>query len=173
MAPRRVCLGVITGAHGVRGEVRLRPYTAEPDAVDRYGEVEDARGERRYALDVIRVGPRGVVARIAGVADRDAALALRGVELWVPRERLPAPEPDEWYVDDLKGLAVVDGREVPFGRVRAVVDHGGGDVVEITTDDGRELVLPFTAANFPEVDVAAGRIVAVLPEELEAAGDRR
>jgi len=168
MVPARVCLGVITGAHGVRGEVKVRPFTAEPGAVDRYGEVEDTAGTRRLSLRVVRVSARGVIARIDGIAERDAAEALRGTELWVPRERLPEPEPDEWYVDDLKGLAVVDTEGAPVGRVRAVVDHGGGDVVEIVTDGGRELVLPFTTANFPEVDPAAGRLVTALPEEIEA-----
>jgi len=168
MAARRVCLGVITGAHGVRGEVKVRPFTAEPDALDAYGEVEDAPGRRRFALTVTRVSAKGVICRIAGVDDRDAALALRGTELWLPRERLPEPDADEWYVDDLKGLAVVDTRGRPLGRVRAVVDHGGGDVVEILADDGRELVVPFTRAHVPEVDLEGGRLVVAAPEWVEA-----
>lgn len=170
MAARRVCLGVITGAHGVRGELKVRPFTAAPDALDAYGEVEDARGERRFALTVVRVGPKGVIVRIAGVDDRDAALALSGIELWLPRERLPEPAEEEWYVDDLKGLAVVDPAGASLGRVRAVVDHGGGDVVEIVTDEGRELVVPFTRAHVPAVDLAAGRLVVAAPEWLEAGG---
>jgi 16S rRNA processing protein RimM len=170
MAARRVCLGVITGAHGVRGEVKVRPFTAEPDALDAYGELETAAGDRRLALTVQRVGAKGVICRIAGVEDRDGALALRGTELWLPRERLPEPDEDEWYVDDLKGLQVVDPDGAPLGRVRAVADHGGGDVVEIVTDDGRELVVPFTRAHVPEIDVAAGRLVVAAPEWVEAGG---
>lgn len=171
MAARRVCLGVITGAHGVRGEVKVRPFTAEPDALDAYGEVETASGDRRFALTVTRVSAKGVICRIDGVDDRDAALALRGTELWLPRERLPEPDEDEWYVDDLKGLAVVDSEGAPLGHVRAVADHGGGDVVEILTDDGRELVVPFTRANVPEVDVRGGRLVVAAPEWIET-GER-
>jgi len=170
MAARRVCLGVITGAHGVRGEVKVRPFTAEPEALDAYGELETAAGERQLALRVVRVTTKGVVCRIAGVEDRDAALALRGTELWLPRARLPEPDEDEWYVDDLKGLAVVDTEGAPLGRVRAVADHGGGDVVEIVAADGREVVVPFTRAHVPEVDVAAGRLVVAAPEWVEAGG---
>jgi 16S rRNA processing protein RimM len=161
---------VITGAHGVRGEVKVRPFTAEPDALDAYGEVENAAGDRRFALTVERVGARGVIVRIAGVDDRDAALALRGTELWLDRHRLPEPGDDEWYVDDLADLEVVDTAGARVGRVRAVADHGGGDVVEIVADDGRELVVPFTRAHVPEVDVAAGRLVVAAPEWVEAGG---
>jgi 16S rRNA processing protein RimM len=170
MAARRVCLGVITGAHGVRGEVKVRPFTAEPEALDAYGEVETATGDRHLALRVVRVTTKGVVCRIAGVEDRGAALALKGTELWLPRARLPEPDEDEWYVDDLKGLAVVDTRGAPLGRVRAVADHGGGDVVEIVTGDGREVVVPFTRAHVPEVDVKGGRLVVAAPEWVEAGG---
>jgi 16S rRNA processing protein RimM len=167
---RRVCLGVITGAHGVRGEVKVRPFTAEPDALDAYGDIENAGGDRRFALTVTRVSAKGVICRIGGVDDRDAALALRGTELWLPRERLPEPDEDEWYVDDLKGLQVVDPEGRRLGEVRAVTDHGGGDVVEILTDDGRELVVPFTHAHVPEVDVKGGRLVVAAPEWVEAGG---
>ncbi|NBB69302.1 MAG: 16S rRNA processing protein RimM [Alphaproteobacteria bacterium] len=172
MAARRVCLGVITGAHGVGGEVKVRPFTAEPDALDAYGAVENATGDRRLHLTVERVSSKGVIVRIAGVDDRDAALALRGTELWLDRQRLPEPAEDEWYVDDLAGLQVVDTDGAPLGRVRAVADHGGGDVVEILADDGRELAVPFTRAHVPEVDVAAGRLVVAAPEWVEA-GEQR
>ena len=170
MAARRVCLGVITGAHGVRGEVKVRPFTAEPDALDAYGALENAAGDRGLELHVVRVTAKGVICRLDGVDDRDAALALKGAELWLPRERLPEPADDEWYVDDLKGLAVVDDAGARLGRVRAVADHGGGDVVEILTDDGRELVVPFTRAHVPTVDVAAGLLVVAAPAWLEAGG---
>jgi len=171
MAARRVCLGVITGAHGVGGEVKVRPFTAEPEALDAYGAVENATGDRRFDLTVERVSSKGVIARIAGVSDRDAALALRGTELWLDRHRLPEPAEDEWYLDDLRGLEVVDTDGARVGRVRAVADHGGGDVVEVLTDDGRELVVPFTRAHVPEVDVAAGRLVVAAPEWVEG-GER-
>ncbi len=167
-AVRRVCLGVITGAHGVRGEVKVRPFTEAPEAIAAYGPVSDDAGRRELRLRVVRVTPNGVVVRIAGCDDRDAAAALRGTELWVDRDRLPEPAADEWYTDDLKGLAVVDEAGGEIGRVRAVVDHGSGDVVEIVTGDGKELVLPFTRAQFPEVDIARGRMVAAPSVFLEA-----
>ncbi|MFW5834058.1 MAG: ribosome maturation factor RimM [Pseudomonadota bacterium] len=170
MADKRVCLGVVTAAHGVRGEVKLRPFTADPADIAAYGPLEDAAGTRRLVITELKVTPKAAVARFAGIDDRDAAEALRGTELWIDRAALPPTEEDEWYVEDLVGLDVVDERGDPIGRVRAVVDHGAGDVIEIRKADGTELSLPFTRAQFPEVDVAGGRLVMAPIEELVVAG---
>ncbi len=169
MGAKRVCLGVVTAAHGVRGEVKLRAFTAEPEAIAAYGPLQDASGERRFTITALRPTAKGVVARLAGVDDRDAAEGLRGTELWVERAALPATADDEWYVEDLRGLEVVDEAGQSLGRVRAVADYGAGDVVEILGADGREWSLPFTRACFPEVDLGAGRLVAAPVDELEAA----
>lgn len=165
---RRICLGVVTGAHGVRGEVRLRSFTAEPEAIADYGPLEDAAGARRYRVLRVQTTAKAVVARLEGVDDRSAAEALRGTELWIDRARLPEPDVDEWYLDDLKGLAVEDEQGAAVGTVRAVADYGAGDVVEIVTTDGKDLVLPFTRAQFPIVDTGAGRLVMAEPAFLEA-----
>ncbi len=171
MSPKkRVCVGVVTTAHGVRGDVKLRAFTAEPEAVAAYGPLQDASGERQFRVTDLRVTPKGVVAHFAGIDDRNAAEALRGVELWVDRAALPATDEDEWYVEDLQGLEVVDERGRTVGRVRAVVDYGAGDVVEILAGGGEELSLPFTRERFPEVDVAGGRLVMAPVVELEVAG---
>ncbi len=169
-AADRVCLGVVIGAHGVRGEVRLRAFTAKPEAIGAYGALEDAAGGRRFELRHVRASGKGVVASIVGVADRNAAEALRGTELWVERARLPEPDADEWYRDDLKGLTVVDTNGAPVGHVRAVAVFVAGDVVEIVTTEGSDLVLPFTRAQFPTVDVAQGRLIMAPATFLDAAG---
>ncbi|MEO1089117.1 MAG: ribosome maturation factor RimM [Pseudomonadota bacterium] len=165
----RVCLAVVTGAHGLAGEVRLRTFTGEPEAVAAYGPLEDASGRSRLRITSLRVTTKDVIARFDGIADRTAAEGLKGTELWLPRERLPEPDDDEWYVADLQGLDVVDQGGRLVGRVRAVTDHGAGDVVEILAPDGKELVLPFTRNLFPDVDPVAGRMVMAPNDVLEAA----
>ncbi len=177
-AADRVCLGVIVGAHGIRGGVRIKPFTARPRDVAAYGPVTDASGRRRFRLKV--TGERGgvVLGQIEGVADRDAAEALRGVRLYVPRAALPAPEEEEYYHADLIGLPVdlEDGSR--FGTVRALYDFGAGDVIEVQpAAGGMPLVLPFTREYVPVVDLAGRRIVVAPPESLLRPGtdeeDRR
>lgn len=152
-----VCLAVVTAPHGVRGAFKLRCFTERPENVAAYGPVLDGRG-RELVLEVLHRIPGGVVARAAGVTDRDAALALRGAELLVPRERLPAPGADEFYREDLLGLAAVDPEGRPLGRVVGVADHGAGAVLELETEAGGLLDLPFTRAAVPVVDLEAGRL---------------
>ena len=156
-------------AHGVRGEIRLWSFTADPLAIADYGPLESKDGRRQFVIDTLRPNKDFLVARIDGVGDRNAAEALRNVELYLPRERLPEiDEDDTWYYADLVGLAAVapDGTDV--GTVAAVYNFGAGDIVEIApAAGGKTLLLPFTEAVVPEVDVKAKRIVVVLPEEIE------
>jgi 16S rRNA processing protein RimM len=162
----RVCVGVISGAHGVRGEVKVKTFTADPAAVAAYGPVADESGARLFELSLSRATKGGVIARVAGVGDRDAAQALKGTKLYVDRDVLPEPARDEFYHADLIGLAVElrDGKAV--GRVKAVHDFGAGDLLEIVLPDGRTELLPFTREAVPEVDIAGGRLVAeALPEK--------
>ena len=113
---KRVCVGVVTGAHGVRGAVRLKSFTAEPEDVARYGPLEDESGERRFALRLIG-GAKGVlIAAIAGIDDRDRAEALRGLRLYLPRSALPPTEEEEYYHADLIGLEAALGRRTPLGH---------------------------------------------------------
>lgn len=166
-APGRVCLGAVAGAHGVRGAVRIKPFTAEPEAVGSYGELSDESGERRFSLQVLGVAKAMVIARLGGVEDRDAAEALRGLRLYVARTALPEPAEDEFYHADLIGLRVETEDERPFGRVRALYDFGAGDVIEIDpVGGGQPVVLPFTREAVPVVDLRAGRVVVVPPEGL-------
>ncbi len=165
---RMVCIGAVAGAHGVRGNVRIKPFTGVPADVAAYGPVTDADGAR--AFDLTPVGEAGglVIARLSGVGDRAAAEALKGLRLFVPRERLPAPAADEFYHADLIGLEVLDTAGRPAGTVNALHDFGAGDLIEIRLPSGRPVVLPFTRQAVPAIDLDAGTVT-VDPVQLAAA----
>lgn len=163
-------LGVITGAHGVRGEVKVKTFTADPRAIARYGALSDAAGTRSFALKP-RGSARGqVIAAIDGVDTRDAAEALKGVELFVARDRLPRPRRGETYIVDLVGLAAVAADGTAIGRVTRVVNYGAGDVLEIERPGAEALLLPFAAPMVGDVDIENGRVVVSPPAEIEARG---
>jgi 16S rRNA processing protein RimM len=156
----RVCVARVGAAHGTNGEVKLWSFTAEREAVACYGAVETADGARSFEIEALRPAGDYFIARLKGVTDRAAAGHLRNLDLYVPRARLPAPQPDEFYHADLIGLAVEDGGGTAVGSVIAVHNFGAGDILEIGLAEGGDtLMLPFTAAVVPKVDVAAGRIV--------------
>jgi 16S rRNA processing protein RimM len=164
----RVCLGQFGAAHGVRGEIRLHSFTAEPAAIANYGPLQSEDG-RVFEIEAMRPAKDHFVARIAGVADRNAAERLKNVKLYVPRERLPEPdEPDEFYHADLIGLDVIDRDGQKLGTVVAIHNFGAGDLVEMNPEGGgKTQLLPFDEVHVPIVDIAAGKIVAVLPQENE------
>lgn len=158
-----IALGRIIGAHGVRGDVFIETYTAEPRDIASYGPLSDSEGKRMFHLAARRETPKGVVAHIEGIDDRTAAEALKGVTLSLPRDRLPEPEEGAYYHADLVGLAAVDGEGRPFGRIVAVRNYGAGDLLEVehAGSETTELV-PFTAAVVPNVDLAAGRATIIM-----------
>jgi 16S rRNA processing protein RimM len=161
---RRILLGQITGAHGIRGDILVRTFTGEPAAIAAYGPLTDASGTNLFKLRIVRVTDKGVVARLDGVTDRNGAEAVRGLELYVERSKLPATEDAEYYHADLIGLAAVAPDGVAIGRVVAVQNFGAGDLLEIQFLDGTATeFVPFTNANVPEVDLAAKRVVIVMP----------
>lgn len=163
----RVCLGVIVGAQGVRGEVRIKPFTAEPEDIGAYGPVSDKGASRIFDMKIRGQAKGVVIAALKGVDDRNAAEALKGTELYVDRARLPAPDDeDTFYHADLVGLAAEDENGKPVGQVAAVFDHGAGDVLDIRLADGKLITVPFTKAVVPVVDLAAKRIVVAMPEGL-------
>ncbi len=168
---RHILLGTIVGAHGVRGEVRIKSFTAEPRRIAAYGPLADDGGRRTFKLKVRSVLRGLVIAAIDGVGDRDAAEALRGVRLYVSRARLPKTRGEEWYAADLVGLAVetVDGQAL--GQVRAVDNFGAGDVLEIGSSDRDSVWLPFTRMVVPTIDLAGGRVIVDPPREIEARPD--
>jgi 16S rRNA processing protein RimM len=161
----RVCLGAVAGAHGVRGEVRLKSFCAEPEAIGAYGPLETEDG-RSVTVTITRPLKGGFAARLSGIADREAAEALRGTRLYAPRDRLPPPAEDEFYHADLIGLAVLDTGGATLGTVRAIHDHGAGDLLEIDRPGNDSVLLPFTRATVPTIDLAAGRLVADPPPGL-------
>jgi 16S rRNA processing protein RimM len=165
---RRVLLGEIAGAHGIRGAVRITTHTAEPERIAAYGPLEDETGGRTFALTVEHVTAKGVIARIQGIADRSAAEKLKGVKLYIGRARLPATQAEEFYHADLVGLEAVDAAGSAIGEVTAVVNFGAGDLLEIRRPGSRKTELvPFTGAFVPEVDLANERIVVLMPADVE------
>jgi 16S rRNA processing protein RimM len=165
----RICVAQIGAAHGIRGEVRLRSFTQDPLAVTAYGPLESEDGTRRFTIEALRPAKDHFVARLSGVADREAAEKLTNLKLYVARDRLPPIEDDEtFYHADLVGLAAVTPEGTALGTVTAVLNFGAGDMIEIRPQGGGEpLMVPFTDANVPEVDIAAGRVVVVPLTEVE------
>jgi 16S rRNA processing protein RimM len=163
-ATSHVCVGQFAGAHGVRGHVRLKPFTAVPEDATRYGAVATEDGTRTFTLELVGQAKGVLIVRIAGVADRDAAQALSGTRLYVDRACLPAADDEEFYHADLIGLAVETPDGAPLGTIRAVDDYGAGDVLELELRDGRAVMVPFTRAVVPTIDLAARRAVVALPE---------
>lgn len=156
----RVCLGQIGAAHGLGGEVRLRSFTSDPQAIAGYGPLETEDG-RIFEIEAMRPAKDHFVARLSGICDRNAAEQLTNVKLYVPRERLPEPDQaDEFYHADLIGLAVLDPTGRSLGTVIAVHNFGAGDLIEVQPQSGRKTeLIPFDEAHVPVVDVASGRIV--------------
>lgn len=163
-----VCVAQVATAHGVGGALRLRCFTEAPESVAAYGPLCDEQGRELFTVRIVGQAKGGVIVKVEGIEDRDAALALRGMRLYVPRARLPEPEADEFYHEDLIGLAVQDAEGRPIGRVAAVFNFGAGDILEIEATDGRRDLLPFTRETVPEVDVAGGFVRVVVPAAAEA-----
>jgi 16S rRNA processing protein RimM len=162
-----VLIGRIGAPHGIRGEMRVKSFTDDPLALGAYGPLQAADG-RQFTVKSARPANKMLVVRFAEVADRNAAEALTGVELFVPRSVLPAiSDDDEYYFADLIGLAVVDTDDRPVGTVAAIPDFGAGTLLEIAPQSGDTLFVPFTKAAVPVVDIAGGRIVIDPPDEIE------
>ena len=169
---RLILLGVFGAARGVRGEVRIKSFTADPEAIGGYGALTDKAGGRVFAFEALRpLRDEMLVARVKGVATREEAEALNGVELYARRKQLPPPGEDEFYCDDLVGLAAVTREGTALGRVVAVNNFGAGDILEIAPEGGGEtLMLPFTKAVAVAIDFSAGRVVIEPPREVEDEG---
>ncbi len=158
------CVGAIAGAFGVSGEVRIKSFCARPEDVAAYGPVETEDG-RSFEIALGAPIKAGFAARLSGIRTKEEADALRGLRLYVPRNRLPATAEDEFYHVDLIGLEAVDTGGRRIGTVRSVFEHGAGDLLEIALPGQAEAVLlPFTRAVVPAVDLAAGRLVVDAPD---------
>jgi 16S rRNA processing protein RimM len=168
MATERICVGAIAGAFGVRGEVRLKSFCAEPEAIAGYSPLWTEDGTRSFAVRITRTLNGALAARLTGIDTKDEADALRGTQLFTDRAKLPNLPDDEFYHADLIGLTVLDAGGATLGTVRAVHNHGAGDILEVY-QPGRKtaLLLPFTREIVPTVDLKAGRIIADPPVESE------
>jgi 16S rRNA processing protein RimM len=162
-----ICVARIGAPHGVRGAVKLWTFTEDPLAVRRYGPLATKDGARRFEVTHAREAKGHLVATLKGIATREQAERLNGLELFVPREKLPATDADEYYHADLIGLAAVNAADEPIGRVIAIHNFGAGDIIEIAPPHGATMLLPFTNAVVPVVDIAGGRVVIELPAEIE------
>jgi len=162
-----ICVAAIAGAFGVKGEVRLKSFTADPAAIGEYAPLTTEDGRRSFDVALAGQLPNGLLVRLSGVSTKEEADALKGVKLFVPRDRLPALPDDEYYHADLIGLTVLDTGGSTLGRVKAVLNHGAGDILEVQVPGSSETVLlPFTLEAVPTVDLASGRIIADPPEGL-------
>jgi 16S rRNA processing protein RimM len=164
---REILLAAIIGAQGLQGAVKVKLFTEAPEALAGYGPLYDARG-RRFEITAFRSGKPGeAVISFSGIGDRSAAEALKGTELFVARDALPATAEEEFYHADLIGLEAQDGESRVLGKVAAIHNYGAGDVVEIIRPDGDSMLLAFTRETVPTIDIAAGRIVVAVPEDDE------
>ncbi|QFT61518.1 ribosome maturation factor RimM [Roseivivax sp. THAF30] len=160
----RICVGMIGGAFGVHGEVRLKSFTADPEAIADYGPLESEDGSQSFDVQLTRPVKQGFAARLSGVRSKEDADALKSVRLYAPRERLPQLPDDEFYHADLIGLEVMDTGGVSLGHVKAVLNHGATDLLEIAPPGSSQTaLLPFTREAVPTVDLAAGRLIADPP----------
>lgn len=178
--PGRVCMGVIVGSKGLRGEVRIKSFAETPAGLAAYGPLATEDGARKFRVKVVGAAKGVVIARLAGIEDRTAADRLKGLKLYVDRARLPATEPGSYYHADLVGLAVTvarDGGDEPLGVVKAVLNYGGGDILEVApagTAKRKTELVPFTAAAIAAVDLKKGEIrVRPLPGLFDDGADER
>ena len=167
MSGSRICVGAIGGAYGVRGEVRVKSFCAVAEDIETYSPLTSDDGKQTFHLALIRPAKNGFVARIAEVASKEDADALKGTQLFADRAQLPSLPDDEYYHADLIGLQVLDAGGTVLGKVKSVLDHGAGDLLEIKRPGSSETVLlPFSLAAVPTVDLASGRIIADPPDGL-------
>jgi 16S rRNA processing protein RimM len=170
MAPRdMVLVGLITSAHGIKGEVKLRSFTADPEAIAAYSPLETAKGEK-ISIAKLRAQKDGFIAILKGVTDRNRAEALRGTELFVPRARLPEPDEGEVYIHDLIGLPVHLADGALLGEILSVENYGAGDLIDVKIEGRKDTVLiPFADAYVLEAD--GEKVVVDLPEGFLDEGD--
>lgn len=159
-----VLVGVIVGVHGIKGEVKLKSFTSDPLNVGRYGPLQSSSG-KQLEISKLKAAKDDFIASFKNVNDRNEAETLRGVELFVAREKLPKLKTHEAYAHDLMGLDVVLENGTTLGKLVGMPNYGAGDLLEVSVDGEAETVLiPFTNAFVPQEDFSSGRITVILPE---------
>lgn len=168
---KRICLGAFAGAHGVKGEAKLKCFTEQPENIAAYGPVASEDGKRRFTLEIIRIlKPDLALVRASEIESREDAKALAGTRLYVDRSALPETDEDEFYFEDLVGLAAFTEDGTPAGRVSAVHNFGAGDILDLADVPGRKggVMIAFNRENVPEIDISSNRLIiaaAALSEE--------
>ncbi len=161
-----ICVGAIAGSFGVKGEIRLKSFCADPEAIADYAPLTTEDGKTSYTVKITRPIKNGLAARLSGISSKEQGDALKGTRLYAPRERLPALPDDEFYHTDLIGLDVFDTGGTKLGRIHSVYDHGAGDILEVHGPGIKNaLLLPFTREIVPTVDLSAKRVIADPPPE--------
>ncbi|MEO0380124.1 MAG: ribosome maturation factor RimM [Pseudomonadota bacterium] len=167
MSDDLICIGAISGSYGVAGEARVKSFCADPYDIETYNPLSTEDGTRSFTLALIRPIKNGFVARIAEVDTKEKADALKGIQLFARRAQLPSLPADEFYYSDLTGLSVFDTGGAELGQVKSVQNHGAGDLLEVQLPgESTTVLIPFTQAIVPTVDLGQGRIVADPPEGL-------
>ena len=164
-------VGVFGAAHGVRGEIRLKSFTADPLTIGHYGALKSKRGESYKLLSLRPVKDDICVARVEGIADRSAAEKLTNVELYILKSQLPPADEDEFYFADLIGLRAEAASCALLGQIKSIENYGAGDILVLQGVDGEAKMLPFTRAVVPKVEISAGRVIVELPTEVEIEGE--
>ena len=163
----KVCIGQIVNVHGIKGAVKIRPYLKNPTDIGRFGQLTDETGHQSFEVSVQSRKGDFVLASLKGITDRTAAERLKGLNLYVSRDQLPAPT-DGYYYCDLIGMTVLENGK-PFGTVQSVQNYGAGDILDVKTLKGRTFAFDFSKATFPRVDVASREMDIVLPDGMEVA----
>ena len=167
---QKVLMAKIGAAHGIRGEVRVKPYGDAPLSFADYGILTTRDGKRSFEVERARVQKTVVINKFKGIADRNQAEQLNGIDLFIDRDQLPEPEEDEFYYSDLTGLDVLDQTGETLGKIIAVQDFGAGDLLEVRPKRGRSFYIPFTKDFVPEIDLENGRVCVSLPEDYFSEG---
>lgn len=161
----RVLMATIGAAHGIQGEVRVKPHGNDPLSFTDYGPLSTEDGKRVFEVLKVRVKKTVVVTRFKGIESRNQAEELNGLNLYISRDQLPKPDEDEFYYSDLKGLGVTDASGTSLGEVVGVQDFGAGDLLEVRPKRGRTFYVPFTKEFVPEIDLNAGVVRTDLPAD--------
>lgn len=160
-----ICVGAFSGSYGVNGEVRLKSFCADPEAIADYSPLTTDDGKRSYGISLTRSIKGALVAKVDGITNKEDADTLKGIRLFAKRDQLPALPDDEFYYTDLVGLTVLDTGGTVLGKVHAVQNHGASDLLEvIVSGSSATVLLPFTNEVVPTVDLTAGRIIVDPPE---------
>ena len=165
MATDHICVGAFSGSYGVNGEVRLKSFCADPEAIADYSPLTTEDGKHSYAITITRSIKGALAAKVEGITNKEQADDLKGIRLFASRDQLPALPDDEFYYADLIGLTVLDTGGTVLGKVHAVQNHGASDLLEVMPQaGGNTILLPFTREVVPTVDLSAGRIIVDPPE---------